>query len=168
MAALAAAPNPAEAVCAELALAGFPETAEHDSSWFFEQERVVKIELLDLSLRQRHLTWKAQLLAKRAKQLWTEENLAELGLPPGHSLGRLDSQDEVHSSPATPTDVPAPSGGAKRGKAANSEPPAAKQKKSGDATSRDHVHRVLEPGQEETSGGGTRSDVRQIQVLEGG
>ena len=113
-----------------LTMAVFPEEEVRDSTYFVEQERLVKVELIELAQRQRRLQWTAQLYARRAKQLWTEEKLAELGLPPGHSLGLLDdSEAELPSDPATPAEVPAPSGGAKRREAAFSQQAGAVQKK---------------------------------------
>ena len=105
-------------------------TAVRDSTYFFEQERLVKMELLCLAQRQRSLQWTAQLYARRAKQLWTEEKLKELGVPHGQRKELLDgSQEELASEPATAAEAPAPSGGAKRKEAAFSQPADDVQKK---------------------------------------
>ena len=120
----------AEPSCSALTMAVFPEEEVRDSTYFFEQERLVKVELLELAQRQRSLQWTAQLYARRAKQLWTEEKLKELGVPHGQRKELLDdSQEELASEPATAAEAPAPSGGVKRKEAAFSQPADAVQKK---------------------------------------
>ena len=83
-----------------------------------------------MAQRQRTLQWTAQLYARRAKQLWNEEKLKELGVPHGQRKELLDdSQEELASEPATAAEAPAPSGGVKRKEAAFSQPAADVQKK---------------------------------------
>ena len=122
-----------------------PATAVRDSAFFFEQERLVKIELMDLAQRQRTLQWTAQLYARRAKQLWKEEKLQELGVPQGQRNELFDSsQEDSVGEPETEAggaaepaaeagdaaaEDPASMSGVKRKGTAFSQPAAAVQKK---------------------------------------